>query len=157
MLTGIYNRLKFSELLSDEISRATRYGAPLSLIMLDIDHFKAVNDTHGHNAGDAVIKEVARLVSSDIRQSDSFARWGGEEFMLLAPNARCENAVSLAEKLCAIIGGNEFEGGVRVTCSFGVAEFRPDDTLESFTRRADEAMYRAKTSGRNRVEADVLQ
>ncbi len=153
-LTGIYNRLKFSEVLSAEIGRAERYGAPLSLVMLDIDHFKEVNDAYGHQAGDSVLRELARLISANIRNYDSFARWGGEEFMLLAPNDSLENAAALAGKLRAIVQESAFEGAGRVTCSFGVAAYRAGDTLESFTGRADEALYKAKSGGRNRVEAE---
>ncbi len=157
VLTGVCNRLKFSEVLLSEISRARRYGTPLSLIMLDIDRFKAVNDTYGHQIGDSVLRELARLVSANKRLPDTFARWGGEEFMLLAPDTPRQGALVMAGKLCALIGESEFEGAGRVTCSFGVAEFGPGDSLESFTNRADETLYRAKTNGRNRVEADTRE
>ncbi|NTV51138.1 MAG: diguanylate cyclase [Geobacteraceae bacterium] len=151
-LTGIYNRLMFTELLEAELQRARRYGSELSLIMFDLDHFKNINDTHGHNMGDHVLKEIAKLVSDTIRAHDIISRWGGEEFMLLAPKTDFHQAAILAEKLRVLFETHDFSDGLQVTASFGVTQFRGDDHADSFTARADEAMYMAKQNGRNRIE-----
>lgn len=151
-LTGIINRRKFIELLEQEIREAKRYTMPLALIFFDIDHFKAVNDTFGHEAGDLVLSEVATLVNAVIRETDIFARFGGEEFIILVHNNDVKTGRDLAEKIRNIIEHHEFPIERSVTCSFGVAQFYPDDTAEILIGRADEAMYAAKQSGRNRVE-----
>jgi diguanylate cyclase (GGDEF)-like protein len=122
--------------------------------MIDIDHFKRINDTFGHLTGDAVLREFVGLVSDNIRKNDVFARWGGEEFMILAPNSELESAGLLAEKLRLIISSARFESDAAVTASFGVAQLKPGDTFDTFTMRADAALYRAKDKGRNRVEVE---
>ncbi|MDD2542442.1 MAG: diguanylate cyclase [Desulfuromonadaceae bacterium] len=152
-LTGIYNRLMFTELLEAELQRARRYGSDLSLIMFDLDHFKKVNDDYGHNMGDHVLKEVALLVSESIRAHDILTRWGGEEFMVLIPKCDHSNAVILAEKLRCLLEFHDFGSGLQVTASFGVTQFRADDHADSFTVRSDQALYKAKQNGRNRIEA----
>lgn len=151
-LTGVYNRHKFNELLDREVQEALRYQHTLSLIMFDIDHFKKVNDTYGHIAGDVVLKEVAGLVSENIRKVDIFARWGGEEFLILSPNNAFTSAQQLAEKLRTQIENNKFNCPVTVTCSFGLTQFEEGDTIDSLIKRADYALYLAKERGRNRVE-----
>jgi diguanylate cyclase (GGDEF)-like protein/PAS domain S-box-containing protein len=151
-LTGVCNRLKFSELLDQAVREVRRYNHPLSLIMFDIDHFKVINDQAGHQAGDCVLRELARLVRENVRAADVFARWGGEEFMILSPHTGLEETRQLAEKLQALIESSRFHGRHRVTCSFGITQCTEQDTVESFTDRADRAMYRAKAGGRNRVE-----
>lgn len=151
-LTGIYNRLMFSELLNAEVQRGIRYKSDLSLIMFDIDHFKKINDTCGHDMGDQVLREIAGLVSNSIRIHDIFARWGGEEFMILAPKTVRDQAVHLSEKLRQLFAAHDFGNGFRVTASFGVTQLRSDDKTESFTARSDEALYSAKRNGRNRIE-----
>lgn len=150
-LTGAMNRLKFDEVLNGAIKSASRYQTPLSLIMYDIDHFKRVNDTYGHQAGDDVLIEITRLVSTSIRDSDLLARWGGEEFMIVVPNASSGEAAALAEKLREMIAVHQLTAVGRLTCSFGVAQFVSDDTTDTLTARADQALYQAKTGGRNRV------
>lgn len=152
-LTGIFNRLKFNQELAAEMARSARYRTPLSLVMYDIDHFKAVNDTYGHQRGDRVLVVLTRIAAGTIRQTDLLARWGGEEFMILAPNCDGQEAVQLAEKLRQLIGESVFDEVGTVTCSFGVAQFRDGDTAETFTSRADEALYAAKRAGRNCVRA----
>jgi diguanylate cyclase (GGDEF)-like protein len=152
-LTGIYNRLMFTELLEAELQRARRYDFELSLIMFDLDHFKAVNDTHGHSMGDHVLKEVAKIVLDNIRSHDIFARWGGEEFMVLTPKTTQVQAVVLAEKLRGLFENHDFGDGLQVAASFGVTQFMSDDHADSFTARSDEALYLAKGNGRNRTEA----
>jgi len=151
-LTGIYNRLKFNDMAEAEIQRTIRHGTPLSLIMMDIDYFKKINDTYGHLCGDCVLREITMLVNRTIRQYDLFARWGGEEFMILSPNNDIENARQLAERLRTEIEDFDFSSAHSVTCSFGVAEFKEGDNIDSFTKRTDDALYKAKAKGRNRVE-----
>jgi diguanylate cyclase (GGDEF)-like protein len=150
-LTGISNRLKFTEMLEAEIQRSTRYALPLSLIMFDIDYFKKVNDSHGHHVGDRVLREIVALVRDNIRVNDLLARWGGEEFMIMATNTTLENARLFAEGLRLLIAQHSFHEVGSVTCSFGVARLI-DDSQDQFIQRVDRAMYDAKARGRNRVE-----
>ncbi|MDM8567787.1 diguanylate cyclase [Candidatus Halobeggiatoa sp. HSG11] len=154
-LTGIYNRRKFESLLTKEIQKATRYETSLSLIMFDIDHFKKVNDTYGHQIGDYVLQELSRIVVNNIRRNDIFARWGGEEFMILVPNNNLENAAQLAEKLRGIIATSKFKNVPTITSSFGVVQFEKEESGENFVHRVDELLYSAKHNGRNRVETKV--
>lgn len=151
-LTGLSNRLRFDQDLSAKIAHAERYRAGFSLILYDVDHFKAVNDTYGHQIGDRVLVALARTVTAQIRETDLLARWGGEEFVLLLPDTDGRNACATAEKLRAAVERTEIDtvGGVR--CSFGVAEYGAGDTAETILARADQALYKAKRKGRNRVE-----
>jgi len=151
-LTGISNRLKFDETLDAEIMRSQRYGMPLSLIMFDVDRFKVINDTYGHHTGDDVLREAADLVENNIRGYDLFARWGGEEFMIMVGNSDREHAVFLAEKLRGLIESHRFPGIGNITCSFGVTELIAGESVDRFMQRVDGALYRAKAQGRNRVE-----
>lgn len=151
-LTLLINRRKFEELLDYEMERDKRYRTGLTLIFCDIDRFKQINDTHGHDAGDQVLKAVARLLRSSIRATDIVARWGGEEFLILIPNTTAELARVLAEKLRMRIDGFEFPVVRKLTASFGVTHMLGDDDRNSAIRRADAALYRAKNNGRNRVE-----
>ena len=151
-LTGISNRQKSTEFLNSEISRTLRYQTPLSLILFDIDHFKQINDSHGHDAGDEVLKTLCSLVTAHVRTTDLFARWGGEEFLIVCPETSIEDCLKLAEKLRGLVETESLQPfGEITTCSFGVAGFQAGDTAESLTKRADEAMYQAKKAGRNRV------
>jgi diguanylate cyclase (GGDEF)-like protein len=152
-LTGISNRQKGVEIMNYELRRVNRYKSPLSLIMFDIDHFKLINDTFGHDTGDATLQMLTALVTANVRASDLFARWGGEEFLIICPDTPAEDAAKLAEKLRDLISSHLFPYKKQLTCSFGVSGFQPNDTLETFTKRADEAMYCAKHAGRNRVES----
>jgi diguanylate cyclase (GGDEF)-like protein len=152
-LTGIANRTKFNEVLEIEMARSRRFALPLSLIMIDIDRFKTINDTYGHNAGDNVLREFASRVSKSIRKNDLFSRWGGEEFMILVMNVTRSGSVIFAEKLRHEIEAFDFSPVGYITCSFGVAAFEKEDTSDSFMKRADIALYRAKAAGRNRVES----
>ncbi|WP_457640738.1 GGDEF domain-containing protein [Persephonella sp.] len=154
-LTGIYNKSKFNQLLQLELERSKRYGRPLSLILFDIDYFKKINDTYGHQAGDYVLKTLAQIVSSNIRATDYFARWGGEEFVILAPETDIEGAQILAEKIRKTIEEYPFDTVGKVTSSFGVTEASLKDTPDSFVKRADVALYKAKDRGRNRVEIEL--
>lgn len=151
-LTGISNRLKFGDALKAEISRSERYALPLSLIMFDIDHFKGINDTHGHLAGDKVLVGIVELVSKNVRVNDLFARWGGEEFMIMVTNSAMDHARMLAEKLRLMIEQHHSPERIRVTCSFGVAQLLHDENEDRFIQRVDDALYLAKARGRNRLE-----
>lgn len=151
-LTGIANRREFAKILGSEVERARRYGVPLSLAMYDLDNFKRVNDTCGHDAGDDVLQAVTRLVKANIRAIDVAARWGGEEFMVLMPQSDMQAAINAAEKLRLAIAGHSFDKVDKLTASFGVVSFEPQDDLNSLLKRVDDALYRAKESGRNRVE-----
>ena len=151
-LTGIANRREFSAILARELGRARRYGVPLSLVMYDLDHFKRVNDTFGHDVGDYVLQAVTGLVKENVRANDVVARWGGEEFMVLMPQTDVQAAKSAAEKLRLAIAGYSFDKIGKLTVSFGVAALEPQDDLNSLLKRVDDALYRAKEQGRNRVE-----
>jgi len=150
-LTGLHNRLSFDQMLAGEMVRSERYGTPLSLILCDIDHFKRVNDTFGHLAGDKVLVQLARFVPNLIRKTDFFARWGGEEFIILAPGSGGPMAFQAAEKLRDAISQVTFEDVGTVTCSFGVAQWAPGESAAEFIVRADEGLYQAKANGRNQV------
>ncbi|WP_027331115.1 diguanylate cyclase [Marinimicrobium agarilyticum] len=151
VLTGLYNRMRTDETLDVEIERQKRYPAPLTLILMDIDHFKAVNDGHGHNRGDEVLVEVSRLLSQRVRRTDCLGRWGGEEFLLVCPNTSLESARQLADELRRAVAYQNFGVEVDITLSLGVAQYTAGDSRESLLERADAAMYNAKQEGRNRV------
>jgi diguanylate cyclase (GGDEF)-like protein len=151
-LTGAYNRTKCHEILEREIERVKRHNQPLSIIIFDIDHFKEVNDRYGHSAGDYVLKTIADIVRESIRKIDYFVRWGGEEFMIISSETNLKDVSALAERIREIIESSTFEDVGKVTVSFGVTEFRENDTEDSLIKRADDAMYEAKKKGRNRVE-----
>ncbi|MFN4263097.1 MAG: GGDEF domain-containing protein [Thioalkalivibrionaceae bacterium] len=164
-LTGLPNRRKFDQCFHRELERARRYSTPLSLLIIDVDHFKAVNDTYGHSVGDAVLKTLAERLQSRIRSSDDIARLGGEELVIVAPETSLSNAASLGEKIRCIIADTPFtipadvqplqptpKEGLKITVSVGVASHRenhPD--FETFVHEADAALYRAKSDGRNCV------
>lgn len=150
-LTGVYNRLMFDKLLHAEMQRVCRYNGLISLIMFDLDHFKKINDTLGHNTGDHVLKTVAGLVAGRIRAHDVLCRWGGEEFMIMAPKNDESQAAQLAEILRGLIERHDFGDGLRVTASFGVTRHICGESVEVFVNRVDENLYRAKNDGRNRV------
>jgi len=150
-LTELFNRQYFNEHLGQEILRAERYNRALSLILFDIDHFKDINDNFGHLAGDGVLRELAAMLQSRIRQSDILARWGGEEFVLLVHETGRDLAHELAEKLCRAIAQHNFSLKEKITCSFGVTEYIPGEIPTNFINRADQALYHAKETGRNRV------
>ncbi|MDP2693506.1 MAG: diguanylate cyclase [Gallionella sp.] len=151
-LTGIANRREFTAILARELDRAKRYSAPLSLAMYDLDYFKRVNDTFGHDVGDDVLQAVTGLVKENIRTVDVVGRWGGEEFMVLMPASDMQAARNASEKLRLAIAGHRFNKVGKLTVSFGVVSFEPQDDLNSLMKRVDDALYRAKEQGRNRVE-----
>ena len=152
LLTGIYNRRQLLILLEQAIRLARRNRQPLSLLFFDIDHFKQINDRYGHDIGDIILKEVADLVKNAIRQSDIFGRWGGEEFIVVLHDCPLSKAMNKADLLRQLISDYEFPNGIKITCSFGVASLKEDEDAAALIRRADEALYRAKQRGRNRVE-----
>jgi diguanylate cyclase (GGDEF)-like protein len=151
-LTGLRNRRYLELALERELFRVARYGRPLSLIILDLDGFKAVNDTHGHEVGDRVLKALARCLEEHLRQSDRAVRLGGEEFAVLLPETGLPQALRLAERLRQAVAALEVPPVERLSASFGVAQASPTDSPLSFLRRADEALYKAKRRGKNRVE-----
>jgi diguanylate cyclase (GGDEF)-like protein len=151
-LTGLWNRLKFEEIAAGEIRRAERYGYPLSIIFLDLDHFKQINDQHGHAYGDRALTEVARLINRNLRDSDCVCRWGGEEFLILVPHLDLEATAGVAEKLRETIARCDLQTGVGMSVSLGIATLSAGEGLEDLIRKADEALYEAKAKGRNRVE-----
>ena len=150
-LTGIYNRSKIEQLLTIEVLRARRYKHPLSIIIADIDHFKIVNDTYGHNVGDVVLTGIASMMKEHVREVDFIGRWGGEEFLIVCPETTADGARKLAEKLRKKIEKHHFKDIGIKTISMGVAQIEKDDWDEEMIKRADKNLYKAKRAGRNRV------
>lgn len=150
-LTKISNRKSIEKLLKEELKRANRYRRPLSLIMLDVDDFKKINDTFGYSAGDKVLRQLSRIVSSAIRDTDHFGRWGGEEFIIVTTETPLENALQLGEKIRALLSTADFDGDQKVSCSIGVAPYHHGDDYDRLLSHADIAMYAAKNSGKDRV------
>ncbi len=150
-LTGAYNRRELSRIISQEILRCKRTHQPLSVIFLDIDHFKTVNDRFGHKQGDEVLKSVTHIIKSRVRRTDSVGRWGGEEFIIILPETELSSAAMAAEDLRREIMHKPLEGVGHVTASLGVTALTAKDTLDSLVCRADGLMYEAKKSGRNKV------
>jgi diguanylate cyclase (GGDEF)-like protein len=154
-LTGLFNRRRFETILANEFKRAARYQSPLSCMLIDIDHFKEINDTFGHQTGDVVLKEVAHIIQTTLREVDTPARWGGEEFIVLSPNTARENALKAAERMRKAVAAFTFSGinGRKVTVSIGVAGLPAAsvDSPDKLIHAADLAMYDAKKQGRDRV------
>jgi diguanylate cyclase (GGDEF)-like protein len=150
-LTGLLNRTVFYEILKKEINKSLRYNRNLSLAMIDIDYFKSINDTYGHDIGDMVLKELSKIIKENIRQSDYAFRWGGEEFIVAMPETSIEGAEKLAEKLRIAVKEHKFYKVNFVTISVGVAEFFKNETIDELIKRADEALYASKEGGRNLV------
>lgn len=152
IMTGAYNRGQLDEIISTEIERSSRFNHPLSMIVFDIDHFKEVNDTHGHTAGDLVLKSIAKVVRKSLRSTDHFIRWGGEEFIVVCSETDLNGAKDIAERIRTAVENFSFGDIGKITISFGVTTLREGDNRESMVMRADKAMYVAKDKGRNRVE-----
>ena len=152
-LTGAWNRRRFEESILPEIALAHRLRRPVALIMFDLDHFKRVNDTHGHGVGDMVLVDTTQIIRLHLRASDALIRWGGEEFLVMAPGTREDGALALAEKLRAAVATYAFPGVGQVTMSLGVSEYGVGEGLSEWIERTDQALYLAKHQGRNRVVA----
>lgn len=150
-LTGVYNRMKLEEQIKLEISRAERYQLEYAIVMLDVDYFKNVNDSFGHQVGDRVLKTFAVELQNNVRESDVVGRWGGEEFIVSCSCANAQKASMLAEKLRCVIESLDYGDGITCTASFGVSQYQPGDSLESLISRADSALYKSKRLGRNQV------
>ena len=150
-LTKLNNRLKLEEVFNTEIERSKRYKQEFSMILLDIDHFKLVNDNYGHDVGDETLKDVARILSKSVRATDIVGRWGGEEFIVVASQTNLKQTMILAEKIRKNIEDHKFKVIGTKTSSFGVSTFKSNDTQETLVKRADDALYKAKDGGRNCV------
>ncbi len=152
-LTQVANRFEFDKILEHSLSVSRRYKRPISILLLDIDHFKQINDRFGHLIGDDVLKALSMLLRTQIRESDVVARWGGEEFMILLPDTPLPSAIKMAEALRQRIEVQNFDTIHNLTCSIGVAEFNPVEEADDLFHRADEKLYAAKNGGRNRIMA----
>jgi len=151
-LTGVANRRELLSELKKETQKSMRYERPLSIILFDLDHFKDVNDAHGHDRGDLVLQEVVRAVEPVLRATDRLGRWGSEEFIVLAPETDVHEAGRLAERLRAKIASHGSGSTPTVTASLGFAQYEIGDTPETLIKRTDQALYKAKALGRNRAE-----
>lgn len=154
LLTGILNRFGLQLRGEGIMKSAQRFHHPLALLMLDLDHFKQVNDRHGHAVGDTVLKRFSEIIQANLRGSDIFGRWGGEEFLILSPYLHLKDALKMAEKLRLAIESAVFDAGLHLSTSIGVSEYRPGEVMATLIDRADSALYAAKESGRNRVAGE---
>ena len=150
-LTGQGNRNKFYLIAEYELERSHRYQDKLSLAILDIDHFKRINDNYGHTIGDSVLKGVADTITSTLRKADTSVRWGGEEFLFLMPGATLKESSEISERIRRNIEAGTYHKNIKVTVSIGITEYIGGDTLDFMIKRADKALYEAKNSGRNRI------
>jgi diguanylate cyclase (GGDEF)-like protein len=151
-LTGALNRQGLREVLMKRLHIAGRVDEEMAVVFMDIDHFKRINDQHGHDAGDDVLRRFAAIVRGEVRSSDKLVRWGGEEFLLVCPETNIDHAVTLVEKLRVAMMTQTWPHGLRVTSSFGVATLKPEEDIGAAIKRADSALYVAKSNGRNRFE-----
>ena len=150
-LTQLFNRTKIDDVFQNELSTAERYGDNLSIILIDLDHFKEVNDTHGHQVGDIILQELAGILKNNVRKTDYVGRWGGEEFIIITPRTNLKQAIQQAEKLRQTIADFKFTAIGKKTASFGVASYHNSDEEKTMTKRADDCLYIAKENGRNQV------
>jgi len=151
-LTGIYNRYKTNEELDIEIGRVKRYHGNFGLLMIDIDHFKDINDTYGHDIGDYVLQEFASVISKHIRESDRFGRWGGEEFIIILPDSDRDSIIKFAKKLNREVESHKFKDIEKMTISLGCTIYKKEQTKEELLKNVDKALYKAKKDGRNTVK-----
>jgi len=161
-LTGLYNRRALFSRLVEEHSRVERYKENFSLMIFDIDDFKQVNDTYGHQVGDAILKNLAHFLKGNLRTSDFISRFGGEEFIAILPSTEMEKARRVAEKMRHLLGKKVFEDKkgavkIKITVSIGISQCTPGDTVDNLIKRADDALYMAKNDGKNAIftEADL--
>ena len=151
-LTKVFNRVRFMEMASYEFDRAERYGSTFSIVMIDIDFFKKINDSYGHNLGDEVLVELCNLITKNLRKTDLFARWGGEEFVCLLPDTDAHGALTLAENIREKVEEKHFYHVGHITISLGVYQMSPRDVfVGDIIEKADKALYKSKNSGRNKV------
>jgi len=151
LLTNLYNRTKISQLLEDEIARSKRSGEPFSILLMDIDLFKKINDTFGHQMGDLVLIQFAKSAKESLRRYDTIGRWGGEEFLVVCPNTNKEEAIKVAERLRICIYETDYPTNTKHSVSIGIASLCPEDTSHMLVAKADDALYQAKNKGRNQV------
>ncbi len=151
-LTGLFNRSIIDTLIQVEIERAKRNNKPISILLFDIDHFKKINDTYGHDKGDYALKTIAEIARRTLRKSDYVLRWGGEEFLVILPETDLDGATKVAEKIRSNIENYNFKDIGKVTVSIGVTMLKMGEPLNNAIKRVDEALYAAKNKGRNRVE-----
>ena len=156
-LTGCLNRYGLRNLLFDKVRQLREHNTPLSIIMMDLDFFKVVNDTHGHDVGDTVLKQFTYLMKDSTRHDDYLCRWGGEEFLLLCHGTGLEQAQQLAEKLRRNVETYSWQNTIKLTSSFGVAQMHASEEFGDFLKRVDKALYKAKENGRNRVFIEQLK
>lgn len=158
-LTGIFNRSKFNEEFKKWTDYSNTYENDISLVFFDIDNFKRVNDNYGHMAGDKVIKDIALSIQSKIRSTDIFARWGGEEFVILLPNTGNNQAAEMAERMRVAIENVTCSEWGNITCSFGIATLKKNESADSFINRGDKLLYEAKRCGKNTVvyETEIFE
>lgn len=154
-LTKLYNRLKIDSVLDEEVKRVDLTDSSFSVIILDIDHFKSVNDNFGHLTGDKILIDIASILMNNSRRDDVIGRWGGEEFIIVLRGAKLQDAFNKAERFRKSIEENEFDEAKTITASFGVGEYRKDMQLNGFIKSVDDALYTAKENGRNRVEIAI--
>ncbi|HEX5357087.1 MAG TPA: GGDEF domain-containing protein, partial [Aquabacterium sp.] len=158
-LTQLHNRRAVLDVLQHEAGAFVRQDRPLSVILCDVDHFKGINDKHGHHAGDTVLRAVAKVLSNGVRQMDRVARWGGEEFLIVLPGTGADEAQAVAERLRAQVAAHvcqSAKGPIPVTMTLGVALMREGDVVEALISRADQALYAGKQAGRNRVQVAAV-
>ncbi|UYN90679.1 MAG: GGDEF domain-containing protein [Anaerolineales bacterium] len=157
LLTGLHNRRMMSELAEREVARSLRHGLPLAILMCDLDHFKSINDAHGHAAGDAALAGFAELLKTTVRESEAICRWGGEEFLVLLPNTDLSGAAIVAERIRGAVERTALEVGGKsnyLTITIGAASLRPSEDFQQFLKRADDALYAGKHAGRNQVRLE---
>lgn len=154
-LTGIYNRIRFNQELEHWVNYCSRYETPLSLVIFDVDDFKKVNDNYGHLIGDSVLQTITSTIRKAIRSTDIFARWGGEEFVILLPNTDIHQAMEMTERLRTFIEKNKYRSVENVTCSFGLVSLQKNENAELLLQRADKHLYEAKAQGKNTVSYKV--
>lgn len=156
-LTGAYNRRYLDQFMDRELEICERTGYPLCILMLDLDFFKRVNDTYGHQFGDTVLKNTSAMIQKELRKYDILARYGGEEFLVALSATDIDAGIQIAERICRAVGQHVYPNGVNVTISIGITEYHDGDTIESIIERADTHLYSAKNNGRNRVWGKHVQ